>query len=164
MLPPDNGCLTDLLVHAKTEDGHRDNAVAGILGFFNVTQESSKRSIYRTAALLWAAALFIGSLQPYRPAHIHRGAIHHLLHVFAFGILTFLLIAAHNKLDRISLWPAAAVFLFGFTIELLQHWSYRNPLEWNDVRDDAIGICAVTALYLILQRLSGPPASNWQQG
>ena len=38
----------------------------------------SWRARYRTAALIWAAALLIGSLQPKRPANIHFGTPHHI--------------------------------------------------------------------------------------
>lgn len=115
-----------------------------------------KRARYRTAALIWSLALLIGSLQPSRPAHIHFGTIHHMAHILGFGLLAVLLAAASSNRDRVSYWPPAAVFVFGLTIELLQHWLYRIPLEWCDVRDDAIGIVAFTVLYQLWRhRLNG---------
>ncbi len=107
------------------------------------------KTIFRIAAFIWATALFIGSLQPNRPAHIHYGPIHHTAHVLGFGILTFLLAAGYGNRHRVTFGSAAAVFAFGFTIELLQHWLYRMPIEWRDVRDDGIGVVAVVALYQI---------------
>ncbi len=108
------------------------------------------RRTYRRAVLLWAAALLIGSLQPIRPVHIHFGLVHHLVHFLGFGVLAFLATAGFGNPFRFSWWPAAASFLFGLTIEILQHWQYRIPLEWRDVRDNAIGIVTFAAIYHIL--------------
>jgi hypothetical protein len=112
------------------------------------------RAILRAAAFIWGAALFIGSLQPSRPAHIHYGPIHHFAHFLGFGVLTFLLTIAYGNRDRISLWPAVVVFAFGFTIELLQHWVYRMPIEWRDVSDDGMSAVAVAALYQIFRSMT----------
>ena len=110
----------------------------------------SRRPIYRCAAILWATALLIGSLQPNRPAHIHFGVAHQALHWLGFGLLAYLATAGFGKLGRTWLGPAAAAFLLGFTIELLQHRQYRIPIEWCDVRDDAIGILVVAAICRIV--------------
>jgi hypothetical protein len=111
---------------------------------------------YRRAALLWGAALLIGSLQPIRPAHIHFGFAHHLLHFIGFGILAFLAAAGFGNPVRFSWRPAAASFLFGLAIELLQHWQYSIPMEWRDVRDNAIGILTFVAIYQRLGQARHP--------
>jgi hypothetical protein len=105
-----------------------------------------RRSTYRKVTLLWAAALLIASLQPMRPAHFHFSAAHHVAHFLAFGALALLATVGFSDARRIALWPATASFLFGFAIEFLQHLQNRNPVEWHDVRDDAIGILAFAAL------------------
>ncbi len=97
---------------------------------------------YRIAAITWAIALLIGSLQPMRPAHFHFSIAHHVAHFLGFGALAFLAIVGFDNHSRSSRWPAAASFLFGFAIEFLQHWQNRMPIEWYDVRDDAVGVLA----------------------
>ena len=108
--------------------------------------EDSWRSRYRTAALIWAAALLIGSLQSKRPAHIHFGTPHHIIHFLGFGALAFLATAGFGNPIRPALWPPAASLCLGFAIELLQHWQNGFPIEWYDVRDDGIGIFVFTVL------------------
>jgi hypothetical protein len=114
------------------------------------------RAKYRTAALIWAAILLIGSLQPERPGHIHFGIPHHIIHLVGFGALAFLATGGFGRPGRTSLFPAAASFLFGLGIELLQHLQNRAPMEWNDVRDDAVGILAFTLTFHLLYRHRDP--------
>jgi hypothetical protein len=105
-----------------------------------------RRRTYRKVTLLWAATLLIVSLQPMRPANFHFSRAHHVAHFLAFGALAFLATVGFSDARRIALWPATASFLFGFAIEFLQHLHNRKPVEWYDVRDNAIGILALTAL------------------
>jgi hypothetical protein len=112
----------------------------------------SRRATYRIATLIWAAALLIASLQPRRPPHFHFSLAHHIAHFLGFGALAFLATVGFGKPTRISLWPAAAAFLFGFAIEFLQHLENRGPIEWHDVRDNAIGIVVLTLLSHMVYR------------
>jgi hypothetical protein len=105
----------------------------------------SRQATYRLATLLWAAALLIASLQPWRAPNFHFSIAHHVAHFLGFGVLAFFATVGFGKASRISLWPAAASFLFGFSIEFLQHLQNRKPIEWHDVRDNAIGIIVLTA-------------------
>jgi hypothetical protein len=115
------------------------------------------RNTYRTASLLWAAALLIGSLQPSRPANIHYSPGHNIVHFLGFGALAFLATVGFGNPVRSSFWPATACFFFGFAIEFLQHWQNRMPIEWHDVRDNAIGILAAIALlHAVYRRTDGP--------
>jgi hypothetical protein len=107
---------------------------------------SPRRSTYRIATLSWAGALLFGSLQPIRPGNIHFGLLHHIAHFLGFGMLAFLAVVGFGNPGWTVLRPAAGAFLFGFAIEFLQHWQNRMPVEWYDVRDDAVGILVFTAL------------------
>ncbi len=107
----------------------------------NSISRHPRLAAYRIAAITWAVALLIGSLQPMRPAHFHFSIAHHVAHFLGFGALALLAIVGFDNHSS-SLWPAAASFLFGFAIEFLQHWQNRMPIEWYDVRDDAVGVLA----------------------
>jgi hypothetical protein len=104
------------------------------------------QTTYRIATFIWAAILLIVSLQPRRPANFHSSIAHHVAHLLAFGALAFLATVGFGDARRIALWPATAAFLFGFAIEFVQHVHNRKSIEWHDVRDNAIGILAFTAL------------------
>jgi hypothetical protein len=110
------------------------------------------RARYRTGALIWATALLILSLQPMRPGNIHFGLLHRLAHFLCFGALAFLGTRGFLRPGRISLWPASECFIFGLAIEFLQHCQNRMSIEWNDVRDDALGILAFTVLFYATHR------------
>jgi hypothetical protein len=115
-----------------------------------------RASICRSIALIWAAALLIGSLQPMRPAHFHFSMAHHVAHFVAFGALAFLSIVGFDNRCRIALGPATAALLLGFMIEFLQHLQNRMPIEWYDVRDDAFGVIVFAALcHMAYRRRSG---------
>jgi hypothetical protein len=112
----------------------------------------SRRATYRIATFIWAATLLIASLQPRRPPHFHFSLGHHIAHFLGFGALAFLATVGFGKATHTSLWPAAASFLFGFAIEFLQHLENRKPIEWHDVRDNAIGIIVFAVLSHLVYR------------
>ena len=115
-----------------------------------------RRATYRTAALIWAAALLIGSLQPMRPAHFHFSIAHHVAHFVGFGALAFLATVGFSKASRTAFLPATEALLLGCLIEFLQHLQNRMPIEWYDVRDDALGVIACAALcYMVYRRPGG---------
>jgi VanZ family protein len=118
----------------------------------NSVFEPQRRRAYRIAALMWAAALFIVSLQPKRPSNFHFSLTHHIAHLFGFGALAFLATVGFSRTGRMSVWPAAASFLLGLAIEFLQHLQNQKPVEWQDVRDDAIGVLVVAAISHLVYR------------
>jgi hypothetical protein len=77
---------------------------------------------------------------------------HQIAHFLGFGALAFLATLGFRRSGRNSLEPAAASFLFGLVIEFLQHWQNQMPVEWPDVRDNAVGIGVFTAFCLVCQR------------
>jgi hypothetical protein len=120
--------------------------------FQNSPSEDPHQARYRIGALVWATALLIVSLQPIRPGSIDFGMVHRLAHFLCFGALAFLATRGFGAPDRISLLPASESFIFGFAIEFLQHCLNRMSIEWYDVRDDAVGILAFTALFYATHR------------
>src|SRR5579863_3949415 len=104
--------------------------------------DPSRRVKYRFATLVWATALLIASLQPKRPANFHFSVAHHIAHFLSFGALAFVATVGFGNFGNASLWSALGCCVFGFTIECLQHLQFGMPVEWHDVRDDAIGIIA----------------------
>jgi hypothetical protein len=94
---------------------------------------------YKYAMITYAVALTGGSLQPLRPGGQHDSEIHQLLHFVCFGVLVLLAWGAFPG-RRSLVWIVLACILFGATLEFLQHWEFREAMEWNDVRDDAIGV------------------------
>jgi hypothetical protein len=88
----------------------------------------------------YATALIILSLQRWRPRIIsHASPLHGLFHVFAFGILCVLATREVSS-RRWELSIALGCFLFCVGIETAQHLLEMQPMEWNDVVDDGIGI------------------------
>lgn len=85
----------------------------------------------------WLLLLAIIALQPSRPAPMHIA--HRELHFLAFAITALLI--PRKPLQSLTLTVA-----FGVTLEFLQHLIYHNPMEWWDVRDDAIGATAAIIL------------------
>lgn len=111
-----------------------------------------RKVTYRAATLIWATVLLILSLQPSRPGNIHLGVAHRIAHFLGFGALALMATLGFGRPGRNSLQPAAACFLFGLAIEFLQHWQNQMPVEWPDVRDNAVGIGVFTAFCLVYQR------------
>lgn len=109
-----------------------------------------RRSQLRVATIVWGAALLVGSLQPNRPAGIHFGFLHHAAHIICYGALAFLAAAGYGRARAIPLWPTTCCLLFGLLIEFAEHLQSGMPVEWYDVRGDAIGILLFTALFCAL--------------
>jgi hypothetical protein len=102
------------------------------------------RSILRLIAQIWLLLLIIGSLQPSRPGSVL--AHHRSLHFLIFGVaaILWLLLARTWRQEVIA---AVALCILGLTLEYLQHFFYRNVMEWWDVRDDSLAIVAAFTLY-----------------
>jgi len=97
---------------------------------------------------VWLALLIAGSLQPARPGGFHF--IHREIHWLAFAGASLLLFLLSRTRTQETL-RAIAILLLGFCLEFAQHLIYRNPVEWRDVRDDALAILLAFVLY----RLTG---------
>jgi cell division protein FtsW (lipid II flippase) len=66
---------------------------------------------------------------------------HRLAHLAAFGILAFLLaLLGRRTFHQIA--ALVVVIALGVLIEVSQHRLYDNPLETNDIKDDAYGALA----------------------
>ena len=109
------------------------------------------RSLLMRIAILWTAAIVIGSFLPIEvkkaigtetssslPAERPRAAVKHRAgHMIAFGIASLLFAAASaRKTHRLP------YFLFisalGSTIEYLQYVIFGSVFEWWDIRDDIL--------------------------
>lgn len=68
----------------------------------------------------------------------------------AFGTLAFLTRVGFPS-RSLLIWQALACFGLGFVIEGLQSFLYSADLEWEDIRDDALGIAIFIALHSLGQ-------------
>jgi len=95
------------------------------------------RRVLLRVTQVWLLVLIVGSLQPARPGVVV--GLHREIHWLAFAGAAFLLFSLSlNRRQQIHC--ATALFLLGLSLEFLQHQIYRNPMEWRDVRDDALAI------------------------
>jgi len=86
---------------------------------------------------VWVVCLVIFSLQPLRFAAVRGGTVAHAAaHALAFGVPTFVLVRARLSSARELLLCA---LLLALSIELAQHFVYRNQFEWLDVVADFLG-------------------------
>jgi VanZ family protein len=105
-----------------------------------------REQIILRLAQLWILVLIIGSLQPARPAPVV--GLHRELHWLAFaGVALLLLLLSRSRRQEIH--AVFAACLLGLSLEYLQHFIYRNAMEWHDVRDDSLAIIAAFALYRV---------------
>lgn len=98
-------------------------------------------------APFWVACLVATSLQPWRPSVAHEATAHRSFHFLAFGSTAFLLLLIGRSTKQRILGPLGVIAL-GIAIEYMQNWIFGCPLEWWDMRDDAL---AVAAAWLIGQ-------------
>ncbi len=107
------------------------------------------RTFIRRFAQVWFLLVVVGSLQPARPVMLvglHGASLHRHIHWLAFaGATSLLLLLSRNRRQEIQ--GVVATFLLGLSLEYLQHFIYRNAMEWYDVRDDALAILAAFTLY-----------------
>jgi len=84
---------------------------------------------------------------------------HRLVHVSGFGLPAALLFAICSIRWQLA---ASALFLILIAIgmEYIQHWIYRGPLEWWDIRDDVGGIL-IGALVAFVWRLGTKRDGRW---
>jgi len=109
------------------------------------------RSLLMRIALLWTAAIVIGSFLPIGvkeaigtetrsslPAVQHRAAVRHRAgHLVAFGIAALLFATASTKNSH-RLCYFLLMAALGSTIEYSQHVIFGSVFEWWDIRDDTL--------------------------
>jgi hypothetical protein len=100
-----------------------------------VARRGFRRGGARLIATLWTAAVVVASLQSHRPPQ--TAALHRLYHFAVFAVTAVIL-----RRSSAGRWPllksALAAAMLGAVLELLQTQT-RYPIEWWDIRDDAIG-------------------------
>ena len=103
----------------------------------------------RLVAPFWIAAVAITSLQSQRPPQ--TAALHRLFHFTAFAVTAVILRRAGA-----GRWApagsACAAAMLGAALELLQT-RMRYPIEWWDMRDDALGALIGALAYQAVSRL-----------
>ncbi|HUB79440.1 MAG TPA: hypothetical protein VMB03_11610 [Bryobacteraceae bacterium] len=103
-------------------------------------------------ASLWIAAVAGASLQSYRPPQ--TAGLHRLFHFAVFALTTAIL-----RRSSTSRWPllrsALSAAMLGAVLELFQTQT-RYPIEWWDIRDDAIGALIGALAWATASRLWGP--------
>ena len=105
--------------------------------------------MWKRLSVVWVAALVLVSLQPARPsAGTSLSLLHRPFHFVAFAVTALLLCRWLRNAGK----AMVATILLGFAIELLQHLIYRNPIEWWDVRDDAMAAAGALLLASWLAR------------
>ncbi len=131
------------------------------------------RSFLRVVAPIWVAILIAGSLLPGKakqaigtsrlpPPALHQQPVlitrtvgdwkHRAFHVLGFGATTLLFVSLVSTLQE-ELGVSLGVFGLGVFIEFAQTWVFNNPLETEDIRDDAYGIAAIYLLLLFWKQI-----------
>jgi len=114
----------------------------------------------RLIASLWIAGVAFVSLQSHRPPQ--TPALHRLFHFAVFAATAVILrtsIAGRRPLLRATL----VAVTVGVALELLQT-QMRYPIEWWDVRDDAIGVLIGSVAWQTASRLWGPAPNPKAKG
>lgn len=124
-----------------------------------MARAAASSSINRGSLLYYAAipAAVVGfivlSFLPPEIKNLYRstnpqtaGMVHILYHLLAFGTLAAgLMSLSQGRRQRLGLLSGAVAF--GIGLEIAQHVMSGAPLEWWDMRDDAIGVALGAALY-----------------
>ena len=114
----------------------------------------------RLIASLWIAGVAFVSLQSHRPPQ--TPALHRLFHFAVFAATAVILrtsIAGRRPLLRATL----VAVTVGVALELLQT-QMRYPIEWWDVRDDAIGVLIGAIVWQAASRLRGSAPNSRSKG
>ena len=106
--------------------------------------KAKRAQMIRRIAQAWILLLIVGSLQPARPGPVV--GFHREIHWLVFAGAAFLLLLL-SRTRRHELCSVSGTFLLGLSLEYVQHFVYRNNMEWPDVRDDALAILVALALY-----------------
>ena len=104
------------------------------------------------AVLVLVAAITLSSTisSPVRQA-IHDDLLaHSLAHIVVFAGLAWL--SSHRaKTNGLAIALCFATLVFAAGLEWIQHAIYAHALEWNDIRDDFIGITGALLLRIVHQ-------------
>jgi hypothetical protein len=101
-------------------------------------------------ACLVVGGVAIVSFLPTDKKHLlhTRGRFHPLGHLLAFAVVAYAVAGvARSTRTRVLFFIGAMVF--GFGIELAEHLLVNNPLEWDDVWYDAVGVMVGTLLAIV---------------
>jgi hypothetical protein len=101
-------------------------------------------------ACLVVAGVAIVSFLPTDKKHLlhTRGRYHPLGHLLAFAVVAYAVDGiARSTRARVLFFIGAIIF--GVGIELIEHLLIRNPLEWDDVWYDAVGVMIGTLLAIV---------------
>lgn len=104
------------------------------------------RAVLRIVTCLLFLVLIVGSLQRRRPGFFRP--FHREIHWLAFAGAAFLLLLLSRSRREVILGVLGTCFL-AISLEYLQHRIFlpHDPMEWHDVRDDALGVMLALALY-----------------
>jgi len=78
--------------------------------------------------------VFYGAIGPKRIVAAHR-----MGHVVAFAIAATVALLVSDSRPR-KFQSLMSLLAIAILTETMQHWIYRNPLEWWDIRDDFFGV------------------------
>lgn len=109
--------------------------------------------LYRFLAVAWLVLLFVLSNQPGSKIGA-RHPVDKILHIFAFGVLAFL-IALGNRVRwrRFNLWMVPlAVASLGVVDEFHQSFVPGREVSGMDVAADAVGACFAVAFWWAANR------------
>jgi hypothetical protein len=100
------------------------------------------------ATVAQVSVLIFGSLLPQKAKHAigTQGIWHRPVHLVLFATTAF---TARPAFARHPFLTPVLLIAFALSLELAEHLLYFNLFEWNDVRDDVIGI----AVGLLLSRV-----------
>jgi hypothetical protein len=124
------------------------------------TKSAPRRSaLALPAAIAQVSILVVGSLLPQNAKHAigTQGLWHRPLHLILFATTAGTTLAAFAP--RRFVIPIFLVVL-AVLLESAEHLLYFNPFEWNDVRDDVIGIAIGILLVRSWRRWSVGLASH----
>jgi hypothetical protein len=77
-----------------------------------------------------------------------KGRLHSPAHVLLFGLVAYAA-GRISQSARTRVVVFIGVLLFGFGIELAEHFTYRAALEWKDVLIDSAGVLVGTVIAFV---------------
>jgi hypothetical protein len=119
---------------------------------------SARRSIFTALTCLVVAAVAVLSFLPGEDKHVlhTRGRFHSWGHLLAFATVAFFMAGTTRTMrGRVLFFIVALVF--GFGIEIGEHFLFQSALEWKDVLVDALGVICGTVAAMV----SAPSDENF---
>ena len=100
------------------------------------------------ASILIPAITLLSFLPGSSKAKLHtHGRYHSWGHLLIFCVIGFVMTRA-ARTERMRMWLFVAAMLFGFGIEIAEHFVFKSPLEWKDVFMDVTGVVGGTLMAL----------------